>query len=191
MFAFLFGLSMDYEVFILTRVREEFDAGRDTRRSPRRGLGRTGRLVTSAALILFLAFISLASAPLTGMSRSSPPVLASFLTPPSSARCSCRHWSCCSENGTGGCQVASSACFSSNHPARSPPSRQSKRRSYSTATRNFPGGRGAPRSTVVSVSTSFARTLNPWGVGRTRTRSLPSSLTNASAASPDTSALAP
>jgi len=64
-FAFLFGLSMDYEVFILTRVREEFDAGRSTNEALVEGLGRTGRLVTSAALILFLAFISLASAPLT------------------------------------------------------------------------------------------------------------------------------
>jgi RND superfamily putative drug exporter len=64
-FAFLFGLSMDYEVFILTRVREEYDAGHTTNDALVEGLGRTGRLVTSAALILFLAFISLASAPLT------------------------------------------------------------------------------------------------------------------------------
>src|SRR3984957_1346201 len=64
-FAFLFGLSMDYEVFILTRVREEYDAGHSTNDALVEGLGRTGRLVTSAALILFLAFISLASAPLT------------------------------------------------------------------------------------------------------------------------------
>lgn len=64
-FAFLFGLSMDYEVFILTRVREEYDAGHSTNEALIEGLGRTGRLVTSAALILFLAFISLASAPLT------------------------------------------------------------------------------------------------------------------------------
>ncbi len=64
-FAFLFGLSMDYEVFILTRVREEYDAGHTTNEALVEGLGRTGRLVTSAALILFLAFISLASAPLT------------------------------------------------------------------------------------------------------------------------------
>jgi len=64
-FAFLFGLSMDYEVFILTRVREEYDAGSSTNEALVEGLGRTGRLVTSAALILFLAFISLASAPLT------------------------------------------------------------------------------------------------------------------------------
>jgi putative drug exporter of the RND superfamily len=64
-FAFLFGLSMDYEVFILTRVREEYDNGHSTNEALVEGLGRTGRLVTSAALILFLAFISLASAPLT------------------------------------------------------------------------------------------------------------------------------
>ncbi len=62
-FAFLFGLSMDYEVFILTRVREEYDRTRDTNAAITEGLGRTGRLVTSAALILFLAFASLASAP--------------------------------------------------------------------------------------------------------------------------------
>jgi RND superfamily putative drug exporter len=64
-FAFLFGLSMDYEVFILSRVREEYDKGRDTNQAVIEGLGRTGRLVTSAALILFLAFVSLASAPNT------------------------------------------------------------------------------------------------------------------------------
>ena len=64
-FAFLFGLSMDYEVFILTRVREEYDRGGDTEAAVVEGVGRTGRLVTSAALILFLAFASLASAPVT------------------------------------------------------------------------------------------------------------------------------
>jgi RND superfamily putative drug exporter len=64
-FAFLFGLSMDYEVFILARVREEYDRTRDTNAAVIEGLGRTGRLVTSAALILFLAFASLASAPNT------------------------------------------------------------------------------------------------------------------------------
>ncbi len=62
-FAFLFGLSMDYEVFILSRVREEYDRTGSTDEAVIQGLGRTGRLVTSAALILFLAFASLASAP--------------------------------------------------------------------------------------------------------------------------------
>jgi hypothetical protein len=62
-FAFLFGLSMDYEVFILTRMREEYDATGSTSAAVEGGLGRTGRLVTSAALILFFAFAALASAP--------------------------------------------------------------------------------------------------------------------------------
>ncbi len=62
-FAFLFGLSMDYEVFILTRMREEYDATGRTDAAVVRGIGRTGRLVTSAALILFLAFVSMASGP--------------------------------------------------------------------------------------------------------------------------------
>jgi RND superfamily putative drug exporter len=64
-FAFLFGLSMDYEVFILSRMREEYDRTGSTRRAVVEGLGRTGRLVTSAGLILFLAFASLGSAPNT------------------------------------------------------------------------------------------------------------------------------
>ena len=62
-FAFLYGLSMDYEVFILARTREEYDTTGDTDEAVIEGLGRTGRLVTSAALILFLAFASLASGP--------------------------------------------------------------------------------------------------------------------------------
>lgn len=61
-FAFLYGLSMDYEVFILTRVREEYDEGGSTDNAVIQGVGRTGRLVTSAALILFLAFAALGSA---------------------------------------------------------------------------------------------------------------------------------
>ena len=64
-FAFLFGLSMDYEVFILSRMREEYDRTGSTETAVIRGIGRTGRLVTSAALILFLAFTSMASAPET------------------------------------------------------------------------------------------------------------------------------
>jgi RND superfamily putative drug exporter len=66
-FAFLYGLSMDYEVFILARMREEYDRTGSTRTAVVEGIGRTGRLVTSAALILFLAFASLASAPMTDL----------------------------------------------------------------------------------------------------------------------------
>ncbi len=66
-FAFLFGLSMDYEVFILSRMREEYDRTGSTDTAVVQGIGRTGRLVTSAALILFLAFTSMASGPDTGV----------------------------------------------------------------------------------------------------------------------------
>ncbi|WP_194896671.1 MMPL family transporter, partial [Catenulispora pinisilvae] len=62
-FAFLFGLSMDYEVFILTRMREEYDATGATDHAVVTGIGRTGRLVTSAALILFLSFLSMSTTP--------------------------------------------------------------------------------------------------------------------------------
>ena len=62
-FAFLFGLSMDYEVFMLTRMREAFDETGDTRRAIELGLARTGKLVTSAALILMFAFLVLSSSP--------------------------------------------------------------------------------------------------------------------------------
>src|SRR4029077_11600372 len=66
-FAFLYGLSMDYEVFILARIREEYDRGVSTNRAAVTDIGRTGRLITSAALILFLAFVALASGPGTDL----------------------------------------------------------------------------------------------------------------------------
>jgi RND superfamily putative drug exporter len=62
-FAFLFGLSMDYEVFMLTRMREAYDKSGDTRQAVALGLARTGKLVTSAALILMFAFFVLSSSP--------------------------------------------------------------------------------------------------------------------------------
>ena len=66
-FAFLFGLSMDYEVFILSRIREEYDRTGSTDDAVVIGIGRTGRLVTSAALILFLGFLSLSTAGMTDL----------------------------------------------------------------------------------------------------------------------------
>ncbi len=62
-FAFIYGLSMDYEVFILTRIREEYEATGDNDEAVVRGIASTGRLVTSAALIVFFAFASMAMAP--------------------------------------------------------------------------------------------------------------------------------
>jgi RND superfamily putative drug exporter len=61
-FGFLFGVSMDYEVFILARVREGYERTRSTSAGIIEGVSRTGRLVTSAALILFLALASLSTA---------------------------------------------------------------------------------------------------------------------------------
>jgi RND superfamily putative drug exporter len=62
-FAFLFGLSMDYEVFIVTRTREAYDETHRTDDAVRLGLARTGKLVTSAALVLCLAFFVLSTGP--------------------------------------------------------------------------------------------------------------------------------
>jgi RND superfamily putative drug exporter len=57
MFAILFGLSMDYEVFLLTRVREEYVRTGDSDGSVVHGIATTGRLITSAALIMVAVFL--------------------------------------------------------------------------------------------------------------------------------------
>ena len=62
-FAFLFGISMDYQVFIISRMREAYDRTGSTEEAVVEGIGRTGRLVTSAAMILFLAFVAFALQP--------------------------------------------------------------------------------------------------------------------------------
>ncbi|NNE10640.1 MAG: MMPL family transporter, partial [Ilumatobacter sp.] len=58
MFAVLFGLSMDYEVFLLSRVREEYAATGDNDRSVITGLAGTARVITSAALIMISVFVA-------------------------------------------------------------------------------------------------------------------------------------
>ena len=68
-FAFLFGLSMDYEVFMLTRMREAYDETGSTREAVRLGLARTGKLVTSAALVLMFAFFVLSTGPGTDIKQ--------------------------------------------------------------------------------------------------------------------------
>jgi len=78
-FAFLFGLSMDYEVFILSRMREEYDRTGSTETAVITGIGRTGRLVTSAALILFLAFTAMASGPQTDVKMMATGLAAGIL----------------------------------------------------------------------------------------------------------------
>ncbi len=56
LFAILFGLSMDYEVFLLTRVREEYDRTGDNARAVADGLAATGRVITAAAAIMVCVF---------------------------------------------------------------------------------------------------------------------------------------
>jgi RND superfamily putative drug exporter len=62
-FAFLYGLSMDYEVFMLSRIREAYDETGNTDKAIELGLARTGKLVTSGALILMFAFLVLSTSP--------------------------------------------------------------------------------------------------------------------------------
>jgi RND superfamily putative drug exporter len=64
MFAVLFGLSMDYQVFLLTRVREEYDESGDTRTAVVAGISHTARVITSAALIMIVVFLSFVAYPI-------------------------------------------------------------------------------------------------------------------------------
>jgi putative drug exporter of the RND superfamily len=64
MFAVLFGLSMDYQVFLLTRVREEYDQTGDTTQAVVNGLSHTARVITSAALIMIVVFLSFVAYPI-------------------------------------------------------------------------------------------------------------------------------
>jgi putative drug exporter of the RND superfamily len=61
MFCIAFGLSMDYEVFLLSRIKEEHDRTGDNTRAVAMGLERTGRIVTAAALLIALVFIAFAT----------------------------------------------------------------------------------------------------------------------------------
>jgi RND superfamily putative drug exporter len=63
LFTILFGLSMDYEVFLISRMREAYDETGSTDKAIELGLARTGKLVTSGALILMFAFLVLSSTP--------------------------------------------------------------------------------------------------------------------------------
>ncbi|HET6298479.1 MAG TPA: MMPL family transporter [Kribbella sp.] len=65
MFCVAFGLSMDYELFMLSRIREEWVAGADNVTAVTRGLERTGGLITGAALIVAVVFLSFVSSGVT------------------------------------------------------------------------------------------------------------------------------
>ncbi|MFC5905081.1 MMPL family transporter [Streptomyces zhihengii] len=65
LFAVLFGLSMDYEVFLLSAVREAYDRDGDAQRAVVRGIGATARVITTAAIIMAVVFLSFVSVPET------------------------------------------------------------------------------------------------------------------------------
>ncbi|WUH98528.1 MMPL family transporter [Spirillospora sp. NBC_00431] len=67
MFAVAFGLSMDYEVFLLARIKEEYDRTGDNNTAIVNGLAKTGRIVTAAALVLSITFFAFATSGITFM----------------------------------------------------------------------------------------------------------------------------
>ena len=69
LFAIIFGLSMDYHVFLLSRVRERFDQTKDNTESVAFGIRSTGRLITGAALIMVAVFYGFAAGDLAGLQQ--------------------------------------------------------------------------------------------------------------------------
>jgi RND superfamily putative drug exporter len=67
LFVILFGLSMDYHVFILSRVREYYDRGLDTEHAVAKGIKSTAGVVTSAAVVMMLVFLVFATMPIIDM----------------------------------------------------------------------------------------------------------------------------
>ena len=68
-FAMVFGLSMDYEVFLVSRMREEWDAGKDNAAAVSLGLAKTGRIVTAAGLVMFAAFMGFVAGSIVGLQQ--------------------------------------------------------------------------------------------------------------------------
>ena len=69
LFAMLFGLSMDYEVFLVSRMREEWDAGRSNEEAVALGLAKTGSIVTAAGLVMFAAFMGFVAGSIVGLQQ--------------------------------------------------------------------------------------------------------------------------
>jgi uncharacterized membrane protein YdfJ with MMPL/SSD domain len=69
LFAMLFGLSMDYEVFLVSRMREEWDRTHDNEQAVASGLAKTGRLVTVAGLVMFAAFMGFVAGSIVGLQQ--------------------------------------------------------------------------------------------------------------------------
>ena len=68
-FAMVFGLSMDYEVFLVSRMREEWDKGRSNQDAVAVGLAKTGRIVTAAGLVMVAAFMGFVAGSVLGLQQ--------------------------------------------------------------------------------------------------------------------------
>jgi RND superfamily putative drug exporter len=68
-FAVVFGLSIDYAVFLLSRMRERYDGGDDNATAVRYGLEKTARVITGAAVIMLAVFAVFSSAPIATVSQ--------------------------------------------------------------------------------------------------------------------------
>jgi RND superfamily putative drug exporter len=69
LFAMLFGLSMDYEVFLVTRMRETWDEVHDNERAVTYGLERTGMIITAAAIVMVAAFSGFVAGSVVGLQQ--------------------------------------------------------------------------------------------------------------------------
>jgi RND superfamily putative drug exporter len=69
LFAMLFGLSMDYEVFLVTRMREFWDEGLSNEEAVAQGLERTGRIITAAAIVMVAAFAGFTAGSIVGLQQ--------------------------------------------------------------------------------------------------------------------------
>ena len=168
MFAILFGLSMDYEVFLLSRIREEFLRTGDNRESVATGVAKTARVITSAALIMisvFLVFVLERPNPTVKMIGLGLAVAVSS-TRRSSGSCSCRRRWSCSGRRTGGSRSGStgSCRTSTSRAVRDPrprvPTRSRTREPFRhllrAAPRNPPGrSPSGSRSTRPSAGARF------------------------------------
>ncbi len=86
-FAFGFGLAMDYEMFILSRIKEQVDAGVDPREAIARGLQRSGRIITSAAAIIIVVFAGFATGDLMVIKQLGAALAVAVLLDASLVRC--------------------------------------------------------------------------------------------------------
>jgi putative drug exporter of the RND superfamily len=135
-FALLFGLSMDYEVFILTRINEEDEEVGDVRTAVVRGIGHTGRLVTSSALILCLAFIALGGVPVTDVKILATGLAAGIIIDATVIRgVLAPAWSPCSAGPTGGCPARPPGCCASPRSAPGRPTAHTPARPRPPASR--------------------------------------------------------